>query len=74
MADNVQRHAFPTDVAESNRGAFSGVKGLVDFFSDEAPNVTSLKVLTTMDTPMAESYVREAYLAVIILLISDRSI
>ena len=68
MAKHVQRHATLTDVAEHSGGAFSGMKFLVDFFTNEAPNVTNLKALNSTEIPMVMIYSREVYIKVSLLL------
>ena len=73
MDEHVQRHITLTDMAEHDRGYFSGIKGLVNFFSEKALNVSNSKVLTMTEIPVVKSYSREAYLTVILLLISDQS-
>ena len=50
------------------------MKGLINFFYNESPNVTDLKALNAEDIPMLSIYAREAYLIVSLLLISNRSI
>ena len=74
MSKHIQRNSALLDVMELSRGGFSGMKGVVDFFVNEAPNVADLKALTATDIPMVASYTREAYLAVILLLSFDKNI
>ena len=68
MDGHVYRHAAHTDVAKRAGGSFSGMKGLVNFFTYEAPNVANSKALTTTDISMVTSYTREAYLVVSLIL------
>ena len=68
MAEHVQRHTALVDVTESAGGAFSIMKGLVNFFADKVPNVTSSKAMTSMEIMMVTSYSRESYLVFSILL------
>ena len=73
MDEHVQRHIILTYMVEHDRRYFSGIKGLVNFFSEKALNVSNSKVLTMTEIPVVKSYSREAYLTVILLLISDQS-
>ena len=60
MAKHVHRNASLADIAYCTKGAFSGMKFLVDLFSDKAPNVSDSKAFTVTDIPMVTSYNREA--------------
>ena len=44
------------------------MKFLVDFFTNEAPNVTNSKALTSTEIPMVMIYSREVYIKVSLLL------
>ena len=74
MTKYVERHAAHTDVAESDRGAFSIMKVCIDIFADETPNISNLKALTVTDILMVKRYAREVYIAVSLLMISNWSI
>ena len=74
MADQVQHQSSLIDVVERSRGAFSGTKGIVNYFSKESPNITNLKALNATEIHMVESYTREAYLQVIHFLSCDQSV
>ena len=50
------------------------MKGLIDFFTKEAPNVSDSKYHTATEIPMVTSYTRETYLTVSLLLSCDCSI
>ena len=44
-AKHIQKHADLSYVAEYARGAFSIMKGIVNFFTNKAPNVSNPKAL-----------------------------
>ena len=59
---------------ENSRRYFYGMKGLVDLFSDEVPNVSNPKELTDTEITAVTRYDREAHLTVSILPRCDQSI
>ena len=67
MVDHVQWSAALTNLAERAGGYLSGMKGLVDFFANEALNISKYKPLTVDEILVVTSYTREAYLEVSIL-------
>ena len=44
------------------------MKGLVDLFTNEVPNIANLKALTVTEIPILMIYAREVYLTVSLLL------
>ena len=49
-------------------GDFSVMKGLLDFFFNESPNIVDPNTLTMAEVLMVTAYAREAYLAAVLLL------
>ena len=71
MAKHVQRNDTLTDVTERTGGEFSRMKGIIELFSNKAPNVANLKDPTATEILTTPTYARETYLRVILLLSCD---
>ena len=47
MDKHIQGYTSLTDVSDHDGGYFSGMRGLINFFAYEAPNISNSKALAT---------------------------